>query len=192
MVEELRRRNYAESTVIISAVNKKPPAQAAHLVLPTETCQGYMAGALLGLAAAGALGCAQWHAGIRAHARRKPGTLHEVGHDGIAERVLYALIARLRIAAALVTREAMGARRNAQFLKFLEGVGQEGIAQLYRDVINPDEERHHQAGCSLLARLAATPEAQQQARRAAQLLLETGDRVRDVLLQKGAPVVPGC
>lgn len=98
-----------------------------------------------------------------------------------------------RVAAALVTREAMGGRRNAQFLKFLEAVGQEEIAQLYRDVINPDEERHHKSGCVVLARLAVTPELQEGGRRAGMRLLEIGDRARDTLLQKtGAPVVPGC
>jgi len=98
-----------------------------------------------------------------------------------------------RIAAALVTREAMGGRRNAQFLKYLEAVGQAEIARLYRDVINPDEELHHQSGCEVLARLATTPETQDAARRASRKLLEIGDRARDALLAKtGAPVVPGC
>jgi 1,2-phenylacetyl-CoA epoxidase catalytic subunit len=98
-----------------------------------------------------------------------------------------------RVAAALVTREAMGGRRNAQFLKYLEAVGQTDIARLYRDVINPDEELHHQSGCEVLARLASTPEAQEAARRASRKLLEIGDRARDALLAKtGAPVVPGC
>ncbi len=98
-----------------------------------------------------------------------------------------------RLAAALVAREAMGARRNAQFLKFLEAVGQKELAQLYRDVINPDEDRHHRAGCELLARLAVSADAQQAARSAAHRLLEIGDRVRTAAIEKtGAPVVPGC
>ena len=98
-----------------------------------------------------------------------------------------------RVAAALVTREAMGGRRNAQFLKLLESMGQGELARLYRDVINPDEERHHQAGCALLARLAVTPEAQERARRAAARLLEIGDRARETLLAKtGAACIPGC
>jgi hypothetical protein len=98
-----------------------------------------------------------------------------------------------RIAAALVAREAMGGRRNAQFLKFLEGLGQKHLAQLYRDVINPDEESHQQAGCRLLRSLAVTPEAQESARRAARRLLEIGDDVRSTTMEKtGAPVVPGC
>ncbi len=98
-----------------------------------------------------------------------------------------------RIAAALVAREAMGGRRNAQFLAFLEAAGQHDLACLYRDVINPDEDRHHRAGCELLARLAATPAAQEAARRAARGLLETGNRVREAALQQtGAPVIPGC
>ncbi len=98
-----------------------------------------------------------------------------------------------RVAAALVTREAMGARRNAQFLKLLESGGQKSLAALYRDVINPDEERHHRSGCELLARLAASSDAQERARRAAQRLLEIGDRVRTTVMEKtGAACVPGC
>jgi len=98
-----------------------------------------------------------------------------------------------RVAAALVAREAMGGRRNAQFLKYLEAAGQREIARLYRDVMNPDEERHHQAGCAVLARLAITPETQEAARRAALRLLEIGNQVRTATMEKtGAPVVPGC
>src|SRR6266849_8597001 len=98
-----------------------------------------------------------------------------------------------RVAAALVAREAMGARRNAQFLKFLEATGQEEIARLYRDEINPDEERHHEAGCAVLAQLASTPAAQDSARRAAARLLEIGDQARSAAMEKtGAPVIPGC
>ena len=98
-----------------------------------------------------------------------------------------------RIAAALVAREAMGGRRNVQFLAFLDRAGLGELAALYRDVINPDEERHHLSGCALLAELATTPETQQAARRAALGLLETGDRVRSNALENtGAPVVPGC
>ena len=98
-----------------------------------------------------------------------------------------------RIAAALVAREAMGGRRNVQFVAFLNRAGLRELAALYREVINPDEDRHHVSGCTLLADLATTPETQQAARRAAWGLLETGDRVRSSALQNtGAPVIPGC
>lgn len=98
-----------------------------------------------------------------------------------------------RVAAALMAREAMAGRRNAQFMKFLEVVGLKEIAQLYRDVINPDEETHHRAGCALLARLAVTSQQQESARRAARRLLEIGEEVRSAALAKtGAPVIPGC
>jgi hypothetical protein len=98
-----------------------------------------------------------------------------------------------RIAAALVAREAMGGRRNVQFLAFLDRIGQRELAALYRDVINPDEDRHHRSGCAVLAELATASDAQQAARRAALGLLETGDRVRSNALQTtGAPVIPGC
>jgi hypothetical protein len=98
-----------------------------------------------------------------------------------------------RIAAALVAREAMGGRRNVQFLAFLDQIGQRDLAALYRDIINPDEDRHHQSGCAVLAELATSAEVQQASRRAALALLETGDRVRAKALQStGAPVIPGC
>ena len=98
-----------------------------------------------------------------------------------------------RVAAALVAREAMGGRRNVQFLAFLDRIGQRELAALYRDVINPDEDRHHHSGCTVLAELATAAETQQAARRAALGLLETGDRVRSKALQStGAPVIPGC
>ena len=98
-----------------------------------------------------------------------------------------------RVAAALVAREAMGGRRNVQFLAFLDRIGQRELATLYRDIINPDEDRHHLSGCEVLAQLATAPETQQAARRAALGLLETGDRVRSSALQStGAPVIPGC
>ncbi len=71
-----------------------------------------------------------------------------------------------RIAAALVAREALGGRRNVQFLAFLDRIGQRDLAALYRDVINPDEDRHHLSGCDVLAQLATAPETQQAARRA--------------------------
>jgi 1,2-phenylacetyl-CoA epoxidase catalytic subunit len=98
-----------------------------------------------------------------------------------------------RVAAALVAREAMGGRRNVQFLKFLDAAGHQGLARLYREVINPDEERHHQSGCAVLARLAGAHEEQEGARRAALRLLEIGDQVRTALMEKtGAALVPGC
>lgn len=98
-----------------------------------------------------------------------------------------------RIAAALVAREAMGGRRNTQFLAFLDRIGQRELAALYRDVINPDEDCHHRSGCAVLAELATVAQTQQAARRAALGLLETGDRVRsNALKSTGAPVIPGC
>jgi len=98
-----------------------------------------------------------------------------------------------RVAAALVAREAMGRRRNVQFLKFLEAIGQKDLGRLYRDVINPDEDKHHQAGCAVLAKLASMDALQEQARRACKRLLEIGDQARTATMEKtGAPVVPGC
>lgn len=54
----------------------------------------------------------------------------------------------------------MGGRRNVQFLAFLDRIGQRDLAALYRDVINPDEDRHHLSGSAVLAELAGTHETQ--------------------------------
>ncbi len=98
-----------------------------------------------------------------------------------------------RVAAALVAREAMGGRRNVQFIRLLEAAGQGELARLYREVINPDEDRHHRAGCAVLALVAISEKKQQLARRAALRLLEIGDRARDAAMAKsGAACVPGC
>ena len=67
-----------------------------------------------------------------------------------------------RVAAGQFTREALAVVRNDEFIRFCEARGDDATAALYRDVIQPDEQHHHELGRSLLARLATDDAAQEQ------------------------------
>src|SRR6185436_12932881 len=51
-----------------------------------------------------------------------------------------------RIAAGPFTSEAIATVRNAQFVSFCRSVGDDGTARLYDDVIQPEEQHHHELG----------------------------------------------
>ena len=98
-----------------------------------------------------------------------------------------------RVAAALVAREAMGGRRNAQFLAFLEQAGHGELAAFTGRSSIPTKTAiiAMAARCSHASRRLPRPRK----RLAAQLgaCFETGDRVRTAALrQTGASVIPGC
>src|SRR5262249_5133208 len=57
-----------------------------------------------------------------------------------------------RIAAGQFTRESIAVTRNQLFADFCESLGDRETALLYRDIIQPDEEHHHNLGRKLLAR----------------------------------------
>ncbi len=98
-----------------------------------------------------------------------------------------------RVAAGQFTREAIAVVKNRQFIEFCERAGDHATAMLYRDVIEPDENFHHQLGRSLLLRLAATPEAQEAARRAAARTLTLAEELQGAALRTaGIHHAPGC
>jgi hypothetical protein len=98
-----------------------------------------------------------------------------------------------RVAAGQFTREAIAVVKNRQFIDFCERVGDRETAALYRDTIEPDERYHHELGRRLLLRLAATPEAQAAATRAAHRTLELADELqRKALATAGIHHAPGC
>lgn len=98
-----------------------------------------------------------------------------------------------RVAAVLVTRKAVGARCNVQFLKYLEAVGVREIAALFRQTIIPDGHRYHASGWEILPRVAVSHADQQRARRASLRVLSICEEVRSLaMLRTGAPAVPGC
>jgi len=98
-----------------------------------------------------------------------------------------------RVAAGQFTREAIAVVKNRQFIEFCEHAGDRETADLYRDVIEPDERYHHELGRTLLLRLAATPEAQAAAADAASRTLALADELqRAALTTAGIHHAPGC
>jgi bacterioferritin (cytochrome b1) len=98
-----------------------------------------------------------------------------------------------RVAAGQFTREAIAVVKNRQFIDFCEHAGDRETATLYRDVIEPDERHHHELGRRLLLRLAATPDAQAAAQRAARRTLELAEELqRSALATSGVHHAPGC
>jgi DNA-binding ferritin-like protein len=98
-----------------------------------------------------------------------------------------------RVAAGQFTREAIAVVKNRQFIEFCDRAGDRITATLYRDVIEPDERFHHQLGRSLLLKLAATPEAQEAARRASARTLALAEELQGAALRTaGIHHAPGC
>jgi len=98
-----------------------------------------------------------------------------------------------RVAAGQFTREALAVVRNDEFMRFCESRGDGATAALYRDVIQPDEKHHHELGRTLLARLATTEGAREQARAAARRTLELAEELQEIArLKMGVSRAPGC
>jgi uncharacterized ferritin-like protein (DUF455 family) len=98
-----------------------------------------------------------------------------------------------RIAAGQFTREGIALVRNQCFIEFCDAAADSETAALYRDVIQPDEEHHHQLGRSLLARYAGSEESQTAARRSARRTLELAEEIQEMArLKAGIMRAPGC
>src|SRR5439155_20991655 len=61
-----------------------------------------------------------------------------------------------RVAAGQFTREALALVRNAEFIRFCRAKGDEETARLYEEIIQPDEQHHHELGRRLLLDLATS------------------------------------
>jgi len=98
-----------------------------------------------------------------------------------------------RIAAGPFAREALAQVRNAVFIDYCVGQGDEVTAALYREVIQPDEAHHHRLGRSLLVRLAVDEPSQARASAAAARTLELAGELQEIArLKKGICRAPGC
>ena len=98
-----------------------------------------------------------------------------------------------RVAAGQFTREALAVVRNDEFIRFCDARGDAPTAALYRDVIQPDEQHHHALGRTLLAKLATTPVAQDEARAAAKKTLDLAEEIQEIArLKMGVSRAPGC
>ena len=98
-----------------------------------------------------------------------------------------------RVAAGQFTREGLALVRNQAFIEFCEARGDHETAALYREVIQPDEQHHHELGRRLLLRYAITVADQQVAHDAARRTLELAEEVQETARMKaGISHAPGC
>jgi uncharacterized ferritin-like protein (DUF455 family) len=98
-----------------------------------------------------------------------------------------------RVAAAQFTREAIAVVKNEQFIALCEAKGDHETARLYRDIIQPDEEFHHELGRRLLEKYATTEELQANARLSARQTLEMADELQGLAFKElGIHHAPGC
>lgn len=83
-----------------------------------------------------------------------------------------------RIAAGPYACEAVAEVRNAQFIEFCRGVGDEDTAKLYEDIIHPEEIHHNRMGRDFLLAHATTPEIQDQVKSAVRNSLAIADELQ--------------
>jgi len=95
-----------------------------------------------------------------------------------------------RIAATQFAREAIATVWNRQFIAFCERQGDATTARLYREVVQVDEEFHHELGKKLLARYATTPQQQARARAAVNRTLELAEEVQNLYARQGMRHAP--
>jgi uncharacterized ferritin-like protein (DUF455 family) len=98
-----------------------------------------------------------------------------------------------RIAASLFTLESIAYGVNENFMALCAARGDAETVRIYREYIQPDEHAHQQLGRQLLAKYAATPEAQRIAKQTVAKLLEIAGTSRAAAATKlGTSCFPGC
>ncbi|HXU40246.1 MAG TPA: ferritin-like domain-containing protein [Blastocatellia bacterium] len=115
------------------------------------------------------------------------------GYSALYEYLRQLQSTTARVAAGQFTREGIALVRNQCFIDFCQSRGDEETARLYRDIIQPDEQHHHELGRELLARYAATDNEQQVSRQAARRTLELAEEIQEMArLKTGISRAPGC
>jgi hypothetical protein len=94
-----------------------------------------------------------------------------------------------RVAAGPFAREAIAKVRNEQFIALCDVVGDVATARLYRQVIQPEEVKHHDLARAILERLCTTDELQELAAGAARNTLAIADELR-TLAEKSTGMHP--
>jgi hypothetical protein len=98
-----------------------------------------------------------------------------------------------RIAAGLFTLESIAHGVNENFMAYCAARGDDETVRIYREYIQPDEQRHQQLGQQLIGKYAATPEAQELARATVARLLEIAGATRATAAARlGTACFPGC
>lgn len=115
------------------------------------------------------------------------------GYSALYEYLRQLQSTTARVAAGQFTREGIALVRNQCFIDFCASRGDEETARLYREIIQPDEQRHHELGRELLARYAATDNEQLVSRQAARRTLELAEEIQEMArLKTGISRAPGC
>ena len=98
-----------------------------------------------------------------------------------------------RVAAGQFTREAIALVKNVQFIELCERAGDTATSMLYRGVIQPDEQHHHELGRHFLRRLATDDESQRLAREAQARTIALAEELQTMAFKKsGVHHAPGC
>jgi len=98
-----------------------------------------------------------------------------------------------RIAAGQFAREGIALVRNQCFIDYVDIMGDRQTAALYRDIIQPDEQHHHEMGRTLLARYAQDADDQAEARQAALRTIGLAEEIQEMArLKAGIVRAPGC
>jgi len=98
-----------------------------------------------------------------------------------------------RVAAGQFAREGIALVRNQCFIDYCDSIGDDRTAALYRSVIQPDEQHHHELGRKLLVRYVKNLKDQSEARQAANRTIELAEEIQEVArLKAGISRAPGC
>lgn len=117
----------------------------------------------------------------------------EGGYSPLFEYLRQLQSTAARVAAGQFTREAIALVRNQCFIDFCEARGDRETAALYREIIQPDEQHHHELGRRLLAIYASNDNEQQVASQAARHTLELAEEIQEMArLKVGISRAPGC
>jgi uncharacterized ferritin-like protein (DUF455 family) len=98
-----------------------------------------------------------------------------------------------RVAAGLFTLESIAYAVNENFMAFCSQRGDAETVRLYREYIQPDEQRHHGLGRKLLAKYATQAQAQTRAKEVVDRVFELASATRaQAAARLGAACLPGC
>lgn len=98
-----------------------------------------------------------------------------------------------RLAAGPFTREALALVRNAAFIELCRAQEDLATAELYEQIIQPDEQHHHELGRRMLLELATDPQDQVAAKAACTRVLAMAEELQEIArLRMGHGCAPGC
>jgi len=98
-----------------------------------------------------------------------------------------------RVAAGLFTLESIAYAVNENFMAFFSETGDTETVRIYREYIQPDEQRHQRLGRELLAKYATDEASQERAREVVAKVLEIATAARaQAAARLGTACLPGC